>query len=191
MTKILNLLYFILNQKLSFSFFFSLLHITLLNQPLTLRASAVLHANSEKHNLEKMKTLYLTSLSELENTGKEFISLMGENKVFAFYGEMGAGKTTFIKTVCQLLGVEENITSPTFAIVNEYITRENSLIYHFDCYRLKNIQEAHDIGAEEYFYSGNVCFIEWPEKIDDLLPGNVVSVKISVLPDQQREITVE
>ena len=137
-----------------------------------------------------MNTLYLKSLDQLETVAKEFIKLMNDHYVFAFYGDMGAGKTTFIKAVCRLLGVEENITSPTFAIVNEYITNKDSLIYHFDCYRLKNIQEVYDIGAEEYFYSGNICFVEWPERIEDLLPGNTTLVKIKVLPDQERQIDV-
>ena len=138
-----------------------------------------------------MKTLQLKSLHQLEEVASEFIRLMDAGTVFAFYGEMGAGKTTFIKAVCRLLGVEENITSPTFAIVNEYIAANDSLIYHFDCYRLKNLKEAYDIGAEEYFYSGNICFVEWPEKIEDLLPANTVNVKITVQAHQKRVITIE
>lgn len=115
---------------------------------------------------------------------------MGNNKVFAFYGEMGAGKTTFIKAVCRALGVTDNITSPTFALVNEYLDKNGSPIYHFDCYRLKSIAEAYDIGAEEYLYSNQVCFIEWPEKIEEMLPLNRVVVSIIVLPNLQREITI-
>lgn len=138
-----------------------------------------------------METLVLKSLDDIKTIGQQFIELMKDHKVFAFYGEMGAGKTTFIKVICQLLGVEENITSPTFAIVNEYITRQNDLIYHFDCYRLKNLTEAYDIGAEEYFYSGNICFIEWPEKIEDLLPENSVVVKITVQANQERHISIQ
>ena len=138
-----------------------------------------------------MNTLQLKSLNQLEEVATAFIKQMDNRTVFAFYGEMGAGKTTFIKAVCRLLGVSENITSPTFAIVNEYIAANDSLIYHFDCYRLKNLKEAYDIGAEEYFYSGNVCFVEWPEKIEDLLPANTVNVKIEVQPNQERLITIQ
>lgn len=115
---------------------------------------------------------------------------MGENTVFAFYGNMGAGKTTFIKAICSELGVSENITSPSFALINEYISKNNRLLYHFDCYRLKDIREAYDIGADEYFYSGELCFIEWPEKIEELLPPDKVNVSILVLPNESREITI-
>lgn len=135
-----------------------------------------------------MKTINLTSLDLLSEASKQFIQLIGDHKIFAFQGEMGAGKTTFIKAICQQLGVIENITSPTFAIVNEYIASNDTPIYHFDCYRLKNIEEAFNIGAEDYFYSGNLCFIEWPEKIEDILPSNTVVVKIKVKPDKSREI---
>lgn len=138
-----------------------------------------------------MNTLHLKSLNQLENAAREFITHMNDQTVFAFYGDMGAGKTTFIKAICQLLGVKENITSPTFAIVNEYIAENDSLIYHFDCYRLKNLKEAYDIGAEEYFYSGHLCFIEWPEKIENLLPANTVNVRIKVLSNKERQITLD
>lgn len=137
-----------------------------------------------------MNTLHLKTLSQLEKVASEFIQHMNNKTVFAFYGNMGAGKTTFIKAVCRLLGVKENITSPTFAIVNEYLAANDTLIYHFDCYRLKNLKEAYDIGAEEYFYSGHLCFIEWPEKIEDLLPSNVVNITINVLPNEERQIII-
>lgn len=138
-----------------------------------------------------MKTIPLNTLNDLEPAAKQFIELMGNHKIFAFYGEMGAGKTTFIKTICRLLGVKDNITSPTFAIVNEYISKNNSSIFHFDCYRLKNTEEAFNIGAEEYFYSGSLCFIEWPEKIEELLPDTAVRVKISVEANQRRSIEID
>lgn len=114
--------------------------------------------------------------------------LLGQ-KILLFYGEMGAGKTTFIKAFCKVLGVEDNVSSPTFSIVNEYAYPEG-IIYHFDCYRLKNQTEALDLGMEEYLYSGNYCLIEWPEKIPDLLPENYLSISIEVQPDQQRKLTI-
>ena len=110
-------------------------------------------------------------------------------RVFAFYGQMGAGKTTFIKYICEQMGVEDVVNSPTFAIVNVYQCAEDT-IYHFDCYRLKNLQEAMDLGAEEYLYSGQYCFIEWPDIIDPLLPQDYVSVRIEVLDDERRRCVV-
>ncbi|HAC72096.1 MAG TPA: tRNA (adenosine(37)-N6)-threonylcarbamoyltransferase complex ATPase subunit type 1 TsaE, partial [Porphyromonadaceae bacterium] len=109
----------------------------------------------------------------------QFIAGMGNDKVFAFYGAMGAGKTTFIKAVCEGLGVQETITSPTFAIINEYRDNEGNSIYHFDFYRIHKLEEAFDFGYEDYFYSGNLCFIEWPELVEPLLPGNTVKVYIT------------
>ncbi len=114
--------------------------------------------------------------------------LLGQ-KILLFYGEMGAGKTTFIKAFCRVLGVEDNVSSPTFSIVNEYAYPEG-IIYHFDCYRLKNQTEALDLGIEEYLYSNNYCLIEWPEKIPDLLPENYLRISIEVQPDQQRKLTI-
>lgn len=137
-----------------------------------------------------MKTIQLSSLDELNKASKEFIQLIGNHKVFAFNGEMGAGKTTFIKAICRTLGVEENITSPTFSLVNEYFTNSGETIYHFDCYRLKNIEEAYDIGTEEYLYSGNLCFIEWPDRIESLLPNNSINVEIKVIDNNKREIII-
>ena len=128
---------------------------------------------------------------EIENireVARKFVEEIGERRVFAFYGKMGAGKTTFIKAVCEELGVEDVITSPTFAIVNEYTTGENS-IYHFDFYRIKKLEEVYDMGYEEYFYSGALCFIEWPELIEELLPEDAVKVVIETLPAGGRNIT--
>ncbi|RYE23393.1 MAG: tRNA (adenosine(37)-N6)-threonylcarbamoyltransferase complex ATPase subunit type 1 TsaE [Sphingobacteriaceae bacterium] len=110
-------------------------------------------------------------------------------KILLFYGEMGAGKTTFIKAFCAALGVEDTVSSPTFSIVNEYRYPEG-IIYHFDFYRLKNQTEALDLGVEEYLYSGEYCLIEWPEKIPDLLPENYIRINIEVQPDQQRKLTI-
>jgi len=137
-----------------------------------------------------MKVIKIGSLKDIHKAAQQFIQLMGKSTVFAFHGEMGAGKTTFIKALCEEMGVTDMITSPTFAIVNEYTTSDRRTIYHFDCYRLKNIREAFDLGAEEYFYSGGLCFIEWPEKIEELLPENTVIINIAVLNDGSREIAV-
>ena len=133
-----------------------------------------------------MKTIELNiaSLEQLEQAAYKFMTEMGDYTVFAFYGEMGAGKTTFINELCKQLGVESDITSsPSFAIINEYRSdRTAELIYHFDCYRLENEAEAQDIGAEDYFDSGALCFIEWPERIEGLLPDDTVRVDITVNP---------
>ncbi|MBN2806514.1 MAG: tRNA (adenosine(37)-N6)-threonylcarbamoyltransferase complex ATPase subunit type 1 TsaE [Prolixibacteraceae bacterium] len=137
-----------------------------------------------------MRTIQIATLHDLETAAQTFMNMMGTYKVFAFYGEMGAGKTTFIKQVCRLMGVEENITSPTFSIVNEYIASGGNSIYHFDCYRLKNLEEAYNIGAEEYLYSGNYCFIEWPERMEELLPESAIAVKIEVQAKNHRIISV-
>jgi len=123
-------------------------------------------------------TLKIESLETISTTALQFINQMGERTVFAFNGKMGAGKTTFIKAICEVMGVKETVNSPTFSIVNEYETADGRIIYHFDCYRITNIQEALDLGAEEYLYSGNLCFIEWSENIAPLLPDNIVNVDI-------------
>ena len=135
--------------------------------------------------------LKINSLEEISAVAEEFIRLaMQEDTVFAFNGQMGAGKTTFIKVLCEALGVSEPVTSPTFAIVNEYRSDETGeLIYHFDFYRIKKLEEAYDMGCEDYFYSGAVCLIEWPELVEDLLPGNTVWVDIKVNEDETRTIS--
>jgi tRNA threonylcarbamoyladenosine biosynthesis protein TsaE len=135
--------------------------------------------------------LKINSLEEISAVAEEFIRLaMQEDTVFAFNGQMGAGKTTFIKALCEALGVSEPVTSPTFAIVNEYRSDETGeLIYHFDFYRIKKLEEAYDMGCEDYFYSGAVCLIEWPELVEDLLPGNTVWVDIKVNEDETRTIS--
>ena len=127
----------------------------------------------------------------LAAAARKFVDEMGENRVFAFYGKMGAGKTTFIKAICEALGVEDVVTSPTFAIVNEYADAGGNPVYHFDFYRIKNLKEAYDIGCEEYFYSGYPCFIEWPELVEELLPEDVVAVWIEVCDDESRTITID
>ena len=135
--------------------------------------------------------LVLNNLSDIDIIAKKFVENMGNRKVFAFYGEMGAGKTTFIKAICGALGVTETITSPTFAIVNEYEKEEGEPIFHFDFYRIKDIDEAYDFGYEDYFYSGNICFIEWPQLVEPLLPENVVKVQIVIEDNEQRTILVD
>lgn len=143
-------------------------------------------------NLKDMQTITIRDLDSIREAAKEFIAHMDDRTVYAFYGNMGAGKTTFIKAICEELGVEDVINSPTFAIVNEYRSSDSSeLIYHFDFYRINKQSEAEDIGTEDYFYSGALCFIEWPEKIDELLPGDVVNVRISENENGSRTVTVE
>ena len=129
----------------------------------------------------------ITSLNDIDNAAKAFVEAMDQNTVFAFYGKMGAGKTTFIKAVCEALGVTEVVNSPTFSIVNEYRSETTGeLIYHFDFYRIKKRDEVYDMGYEDYFYSGAVCFIEWPELIEELLPGEAVKVEIAEQEDGSR-----
>ncbi len=122
----------------------------------------------------------IKSLETIREAAAEFIAAMGDRRVFAINGEMGAGKTTFIKAVCEELGVADVVNSPTFAIVNEYEAGNGEPIYHFDCYRIKTLQEARDMGTEEYLYSGCLCLIEWAEMIEDLLPEDIVEVEIVV-----------
>lgn len=131
----------------------------------------------------------INSLNEIGKAAQEFVAAMGDRTVFAFYGKMGAGKTTFIKAVCEELGVEDVINSPTFAIVNEYVDGKGEPIYHFDFYRIKNQQEVLDIGYEDYVYSGNVCFMEWPELIENLLPDDAVKVTIEEEMDGSRKVS--
>jgi len=122
----------------------------------------------------------IKNLSLLESAAKEFIKQTGNSAVFAFRGKMGAGKTTFIKAVCEALGVSETVNSPSFAIINVYESdTTGKTIYHFDFYRINSVQEAVNIGAEDYFNSGSLCFIEWPEKVESLLPVDTVWVDIT------------
>ena len=131
----------------------------------------------------------IKSLDSIHEAAREFIKNMGTGHVFAFYGKMGAGKTTFIKAVCEELGVDDVITSPTFAIVNDYTSsKDDSHIFHFDFYRIKQLEEVYDMGYEDYFYSGSLCFIEWPELIEDILPGDAVKVTITQNEDGGRVV---
>ena len=122
--------------------------------------------------------LIVHSTEELPQVARNLLQEYGEERFFAFFGKMGVGKTTLIKAMCGELGVEDNVCSPTFAIINEYKTGNGAPVYHFDFYRLKNAEEAYDIGYEEYFYSGEYCFTEWTEKVEDLLPEHYVRVEL-------------
>ena len=134
----------------------------------------------------------IQSLDQIHEAARQFIAEMGDNTVFALYGKMGAGKTTFIKAVCEELGVSDVITSPTFAIVNEYRSdTAGELIYHFDFYRIKKLEEVYDMGYEDYFYSGALCFIEWPELVEERLPGNTIKVTIEEIENGERKVTLE
>ena len=139
-----------------------------------------------------MSTIHIPSLAYLHDAAQEFLRTVGPApRVVAFYGEMGAGKTTFIKALCEALGVRDAINSPTFAIVNEYVGRDTDrLIYHFDFYRIRSLAEALDIGTEDYFESSSWCFIEWPERIESLLPSDAVRVRIAEQADGARELTI-
>ena len=120
----------------------------------------------------------INGLDTIRSAARQFIENIGSSRVFAFYGKMGAGKTTFVKALCEELGCDDVITSPTFAIVNEYTDGEQQPVYHFDFYRIKKLEEVYDMGYEEYFYSGALCLIEWPELIEDVLPDDTVRVTI-------------
>lgn len=146
-------------------------------------------------------TFTIDNLDNINDVARDFIQSIGEARVLAFYGKMGAGKTTFIKALCQVLGVQDVITSPTFAIVNEYTAGEgiaNNIgimpgdpIYHFDFYRIKKLEEVYDMGYEDYFYSGDMCLMEWPELIEELLPDNALRINISEETDGTRTINTE
>lgn len=133
----------------------------------------------------------INNLEQINDVAVQFLDYVGERTIFALYGPMGVGKTTFVKAIGKCMGVEDDVSSPTFAIVNEYVTKKGESVYHFDFYRVNNISEALDFGYEEYFYSGNKCFIEWPEKIDELLPEDIVNCIFSENEDGSRELRVE
>ncbi|RZL51048.1 MAG: tRNA (adenosine(37)-N6)-threonylcarbamoyltransferase complex ATPase subunit type 1 TsaE [Pedobacter sp.] len=135
-----------------------------------------------------MKSLTINSIAQLANVAQELLVFANGDKFFIFEGEMAAGKTTFIKAFCEVLGVEDVVSSPTFSIVNEYESKAG-LVYHFDFYRLKNIQEAYDIGYEEYFYSGDYCLVEWPTKVEELLPEKYIKVEIEITGNEERSFS--
>ncbi|MCM1449162.1 MAG: tRNA (adenosine(37)-N6)-threonylcarbamoyltransferase complex ATPase subunit type 1 TsaE [Clostridiales bacterium] len=137
-----------------------------------------------------MKTINIPSIDDLSHAAREFVEAMDDSTVFAFYGDMGAGKTTFINALCRELGVTEDMAnSPSFSIVNEYRSDTTAeLIYHFDLYRLENLDEALDMGIEDYFDSGALCLLEWPERVEELLPDDTVRVKVYVNDDDSRTL---
>jgi len=141
-----------------------------------------------------MISIVIKDIEHIREAAREFIENIGDHRVFAFYGKMGAGKTTFVKAICEELGVEDVITSPTFAIINEYTIDHSPLnngqsIYHFDFYRIKKLEEVYDMGYEDYFYSGALCFIEWPELIEEILPDDAVRVNINEQEDGSRVVS--
>ncbi len=134
--------------------------------------------------------IIIQSPDRIQEAARRFVEAMGDDTVFAFYGKMGAGKTTFIKAVCKELGVSDVVTSPSFAIVNEYRSDiAGELIYHFDFYRIEKLEEVYDMGYEDYFYSGALCFIEWPELLEELLPDDTVKVTIEENEDGSRTVS--
>ena len=140
-----------------------------------------------------MKTIHIASPEAITAAAQEFLALMGDETVYTFTGEMGAGKTTFISALCAALGVDpEEANSPSFAIANEYRSETTAeLIYHFDLYRLESLEEVMDIGFEDYLDSGALCLIEWPEKVADILPDDTVRVNIRVNDDNSRDLIIE
>ncbi len=136
-----------------------------------------------------VKTLIAKSLDDLPVIARTILDDMKDDRIFALAGKMGAGKTTLIKALCDELGVEEVVASPTFALVNEYTDEEANSVFHFDFYRIEKIEEVYDIGYEEYFYSGDYCFIEWPELIVNLMPESYVLIKIVVMENEERIVS--
>lgn len=136
-----------------------------------------------------MSEIIIHSLEDIKRAASEFVALIGNRRIFAFYGHMGAGKTTFIKAICEELGVTDAVSSPTFAIVNEYASNMGS-IYHFDFYRIKRSSEVLDLGFEDYAYSGNLCLMEWPELIEEFLPEETVDVHIEEIEGGKRRVMV-
>ena len=137
-----------------------------------------------------MTEIIIPSLDKIADAAQEFVAQIGDRRVFAFYGGMGAGKTTFIKAICEQLGVQDTVTSPTFAIVNEYAS-DMGPIYHFDFYRIKNLGEVMDLGFDEYAYSDNLCLMEWPELIEELLPEHTITVCIEETENGMRKVLID
>lgn len=135
-----------------------------------------------------MGKVIIKNLEDIDRAAKEFLELTAGEYLYAFYGSMGAGKTTFISALCRACGVEDEVSSPTFTIVNEYKTSQYDSIYHFDFYRIDSICEVIDIGIEEYWFSDGRCFMEWPEKVEEILPEETLRVYITTLEDGSRQI---
>ena len=135
----------------------------------------------------------INTLENIRNAAQAFLAAIGDHRIIAFYGKMGAGKTTFIKAICEELGTDDVVTSPTFAIVNEYQTANPHYptVFHFDFYRIHKLEEVYDMGYEDYFYSGNLCLIEWPELIEDLLPDDTLRVTININDDGTRSLDIQ
>jgi tRNA threonylcarbamoyladenosine biosynthesis protein TsaE len=131
----------------------------------------------------------ITNLEQLPIVAKELLAAFPKTRTFAFYAEMGAGKTTFIKALCEELNATDVVNSPTFAIINEYRTKQQQPIFHFDFYRLKNLKEVCDLGCEDYFYSGNYCFLEWAELVEPLLPKHFLKIEITVSDTKNRKLS--
>lgn len=136
-----------------------------------------------------MIEIRIPSLEEIDRAAEQLVDLFGQHRKIALSGEMGSGKTTIIQALCRVMGVEDIVASPTFALINEYFTPDGGSVYHFDLYRIEDITELYDIGYEDYFYSDAYCFIEWPEKAMELMPGDVLMLSIQVLEDGTRVIT--
>ena len=139
---------------------------------------------------QKLTQIICKQPADLDDAAKKLIDKYPLHRLFAFYGEMGAGKTTFIKSICKKLNVIDNVTSPTFAIVNVYQTKTNNEVYHFDFYRIKSLEEVYDIGYEDYFFGDQYCLMEWPEKIKELLPEDTITVEIKVDHNNQSRILI-
>lgn len=137
------------------------------------------------------KSIKISGINDLSDAAEAIIELLDEYSIVAFYGPMGAGKTTLIREICRQKGVEDTVTSPTFALVNHYLDGEGEAIYHFDFYRIERIEEVFDMGYEEYFFGDGTCLVEWPEKIGDLLPEDALKITIEVTGEESRMITIQ
>lgn len=137
-----------------------------------------------------MKYINIPDLKSIDKAAALFVDILDSKRIVAITGEMGAGKTTFIQAICRVLGVPQIVNSPTFALINEYFTRSGESIFHFDFYRIEDPAELFDIGYEEYMYSGSYCFIEWPEKANELIPDEALRIKIEVRKDESRQIII-
>lgn len=135
-----------------------------------------------------MIQIAISSIDKIDSAARQLVDILGSRRKVAFFGEMGAGKTTLIQAVCKVLGVEDTVASPTFALINEYFTKEGVSVYHFDLFRIEDISEMYDLGYEDYFYSDAYCFIEWPEKVMELIPEDVLMLEIKVMDDGCRVV---